>query len=48
VERNYWRDTFWGFCGCRGENHLGRILMDLRAELRRADGRSPAKPRPAG
>ena len=41
VERNYWRDTFWGICGGRGENHLGRILMDLRSELRAAAEVSP-------
>jgi ribA/ribD-fused uncharacterized protein len=41
VERNYWRDTFWGVCGGRGENHLGRILMDLRAELRAAGEVAP-------
>lgn len=35
VERNHWRDTFWGVCGGRGENHLGRILMRVRDELRR-------------
>lgn len=36
VERNHWRDTFWGVCQGRGENHLGRILMKVRAELRGA------------
>jgi predicted NAD-dependent protein-ADP-ribosyltransferase YbiA (DUF1768 family) len=33
VERNRWRDTFWGVCNGIGENHLGRILMIVRAEL---------------
>lgn len=35
VEGNSWHDTFWGvdqFTG-EGENHLGRILMLIRAEL---------------
>jgi hypothetical protein len=36
VERNHWRDTFWGVCDGRGENHLGRILMKVRDELRRS------------
>jgi ribA/ribD-fused uncharacterized protein len=30
VEGNTWNDTFWGVCRGRGENHLGRILMDVR------------------
>ncbi len=38
VEGNTWHDTHWGVCTCRthgfGENHLGRLLMDLRGELR--------------
>lgn len=34
VEFNTWRDTFWGRCHGVGENHLGRILMDVRAVLR--------------
>lgn len=33
VERNHWQDTFWGICHGRGENHLGRILMKVRAEF---------------
>jgi ribA/ribD-fused uncharacterized protein len=35
VEGNWWGDTFWGVCRGKGENHLGRILMWVRAELRR-------------
>lgn len=34
VEDNTWGDTFWGVYEGRGENHLGQILMDIRAELR--------------
>jgi N-glycosidase YbiA len=30
VEGNTWGDTFWGVCGGRGLNHLGRLLMRLR------------------
>lgn len=33
VEVNYWGDTFWGVCKGKGENHLGRILMQVREEL---------------
>lgn len=34
IEGNTWGDKFWGkFCG-EGENHLGRILMEVREELR--------------
>jgi ribA/ribD-fused uncharacterized protein len=35
VEGNSWRDTFWGVYDGRGENHLGRLLMQVRAGLRR-------------
>lgn len=30
VEHNTWGDTFWGVCNGVGENHLGKLLMDLR------------------
>jgi ribA/ribD-fused uncharacterized protein len=33
IEGNYWHDTFWGVCEGVGENHLGKILMKIRAEL---------------
>jgi ribA/ribD-fused uncharacterized protein len=33
IEGNTWGDTYWGRCGGRGHNHLGRLLMKLRAEL---------------
>lgn len=33
VEGNTWGDTFWGVCRGRGENHLGKILMQIRSEL---------------
>ena len=38
VEGNHWGDTFWGVdtrTG-QGENHLGKILMKVREELRQA------------
>lgn len=40
VEGNTWHDNVWGDCRCSrpacvkpGGNHLGRLLMELRAEL---------------
>jgi len=42
IEGNNWHDNQWGCCYCPrekcaepGKNHLGRMLMDLRDELRR-------------
>jgi ribA/ribD-fused uncharacterized protein len=32
VEGNTWNDTFWGICRGVGENHLGRLLMQVRVE----------------
>lgn len=34
VEGNSWNDTFWGVCEGKGQNHLGKILMKVRDELR--------------
>lgn len=39
IEGNYWHDNFYGSCYCdkcgnRGKNHLGKILMKVRDELR--------------
>ena len=34
VEINTWGDTYWGVCRGVGENHLGRILMAQRQELK--------------
>lgn len=33
VEGNTWGDTYWGICEGRGTNFLGRLLMQLRAEI---------------
>lgn len=33
-EGNDWGDVFWGICEGKGENKLGKILMDLRSELK--------------
>ena len=38
VEGNHWHDKFWGVDSKtgEGENHLGRILMKIREELRQS------------
>lgn len=33
VEGNTWGDTFWGVCRGIGQNHLGKLLMEVRAEI---------------
>ncbi len=35
VEENWWGDTYWGVCRGVGENKLGKLLMEIRAELNR-------------
>lgn len=39
IEGNSWHDNFYGQCSCdkckdKGKNHLGKILMQVRDELR--------------
>lgn len=34
VEGNWWGDTFFGVCRGEGENWLGRMLMQVREELK--------------
>lgn len=34
IHDNTWNDTFYGVCRGTGENHLGKILMDIRAKAR--------------
>lgn len=34
VEGNTWGDRFWGVCRGQGANHLGRLLMQVREEIR--------------
>ncbi|MDD2731190.1 MAG: NADAR family protein, partial [Candidatus Portnoybacteria bacterium] len=41
VEGNSWHDNLWGSCGCtrckdKGKNLLGRLLMQVRAEIQEA------------
>lgn len=33
-EVNHWNDQFWGICNGKGENNLGKILMQIREELK--------------
>jgi hypothetical protein len=33
-ETNYWNDTFWGVCKGKGDNMLGKLLMEVRDQLR--------------
>ncbi len=45
IENNYWHDNFWGSCTCSkcgntGENNLGKILMDIRQELKQQNKKS--------
>lgn len=33
IEGNTWNDTYWGVCRGVGENHLGKLLMEVREML---------------
>ena len=40
VEGNFWHDNFWGVCSCskcgnKGQNKLGKLLMQVREEKRK-------------
>lgn len=35
IEGNWWNDTVWGVCNGIGQNNLGKILMEVRDEIRR-------------
>ncbi len=43
VEGNHWGDKFWGVCNGVGENWLGKILMEVREQIRR-NGMSDTPP----
>lgn len=34
IEGNWWKDTFWGVCNGVGENHLGKLLMKIRNQIK--------------
>lgn len=33
-ETNYWNDTFWGVCNGKGENTLGKLIMEIREDIK--------------
>lgn len=37
IEGNWWGDTYWGVCNGKGENILGKLLMQVRQEICDAD-----------
>jgi N-glycosidase YbiA len=39
VEGNWWNDRFWGVCRGEGQNMLGKLLMQIREEIRETDER---------
>ena len=39
VEGNNWGDRFWGRVDGVGDNHLGKLLMQVRDEIRKAEVR---------
>lgn len=50
-EENNWNDKFWGTVNGEGENHLGKILMEVRSEIRQArsmEKAAPAQPKAWG
>lgn len=38
IEGNHWQDCFYGVCDGKGLNHLGKILMRIRSEIRQQMG----------
>jgi ribA/ribD-fused uncharacterized protein len=34
IEGNWWNDDYWGVCKGKGQNKLGKILMQIREELK--------------
>ena len=45
IEGNFWHDNFYGQCSCikcanKGQNHLGKILMKIRDELRGVENKT--------
>ena len=41
-ETNHWGDKFWGVCKGVGHNHMGKILMKVRDELKSGVKYEPA------
>ena len=34
IEGNHWHDTYWGVCNGVGKNKLGKMLMQVREEIK--------------
>ena len=49
IEGNWWHDNYWGDCYCdkckdiKGQNNLGKMLMDLREEFRNSKSQNLEK-----
>lgn len=43
VEGNTWGDEYWGVCAGRGENHLGKLLMEWRNHRAEVEADSKAE-----
>ena len=37
IEGNWWGDTWWGVCNGVGKNWLGKLLMQVREEIRNGE-----------
>ena len=44
INVNFWNDTHFGICRGKGSNLLGKILMEVRDELRQAARETPPDP----
>lgn len=33
-ETNWWGDTYWGVCNGVGKNNLGKVIMEIREEMK--------------
>lgn len=44
IEGNTWNDTFWGVCRGVGQNWLGKILMEIREEIKTELASESARP----
>lgn len=42
-ECNTWGDKFWGICDGEGSNWLGKLLMEIREDIRNESGTKPNK-----
>ena len=47
IEGNRWHDYFWGMCNGKGQNNLGKILMEIRSSLQSSPEPIPTKEIPA-